>query len=61
MGTIFNTLIKEDIFSLEDVEFGIKQLSSGKVRDNEGYKVEIWKNGKVYPHPSYTQTPKYGS
>ena len=46
MGTILNTLINEDILSLEDVEFNIKNLANGKVRDIEGYQAEISKMGR---------------
>lgn len=52
MGTILNTLIKEDIFSLEDMEFWIKCLSNGKIRDIEGYQVEIFKMERSILIPS---------
>lgn len=52
IGTILNTPIKDDIFSLEDVEFWINKLASGKVKDIEGYQAEIFKMGKsiIFPH-----------
>lgn len=43
MDIALNTLIKGDIFCLEDMEFGIKKLANGKVRDIEVYWVEIFK------------------
>lgn len=43
MDTILNTLIKEDVFSLEDVESSINKLTNGKAKDIEGYQVEIFK------------------
>lgn len=46
MGTILNTPIKDDTFSLEDVQFGINKLANGKDRDIEGYQAEIFKMGK---------------
>jgi hypothetical protein len=30
-------------FSLDDIEFGVKQLANGKAKDIEGYQVEIFK------------------
>jgi len=46
MGTILNTPIKDDIFSLEDVKSGINNLANGKENYIEGYQVEIFKMGK---------------
>ena len=46
MRSILNTLIKEDLFSLEDMEFEIKKLTNGKSRDIEGYQAEIFKIGR---------------
>ena len=43
MGTILNAPIKDDIFSLEDIEFGINKLAKGKAKDIEGYQAEIFK------------------
>jgi len=40
MDTILNTPIEEYVFSLEDVELGIKRLTNGKARDVEGYQLE---------------------
>jgi len=52
MGSILNTPIEEDIFSLEDVEFEIKKLTNGKARDIEGYQTKIFKIGRsiCIPH-----------
>ena len=41
-----NTLTKEDIFPLEDVELGIKELTKGKASDIEWYQAEILKMGR---------------
>ena len=51
MGTILNTPIKEDIFSLEDVESRINKLSNVKDKDIEGYKAEIFKMGRYIVIP----------
>lgn len=52
MRSILNTHIEEGIFSLEDVDFGIKKLSNGKAMDSEGYQVENFKMGEsiIIPH-----------
>jgi hypothetical protein len=34
---------KEEVFSLDDIEFGVKQLANGKAKDIEGYQDEIFK------------------
>lgn len=52
MGAILNTPIKEDIFSLEDIEFGTNKLANGKTKDIEGYQDDIFKMGRsiLIPH-----------
>jgi len=45
MGTVFDTPIKEYIFSFEDIYFRINNLANGKVKDIEGYQVEVFKIG----------------
>lgn len=37
MGIVLNTPIKDDIFSLEDIESGINKLANGKAKYIEGY------------------------
>jgi len=51
-ATILNSPIEDDIFSLEDIEFGVKDLANGKSKDIEGYQVEILKMGGsvLIPH-----------
>ena len=48
-------LIMEEIFSLEDIDFGVKHLANGKAKDIEGYQAEILKTGGACPHPSHPQ------
>jgi hypothetical protein len=43
MDTIPIVPTKEDFFSLDDIEFGVKRLANGKVKDIEGYQDEIFK------------------
>lgn len=52
MWTILNTPTKDDIFSLEDVQFGINKLANEKAKDIEDYRAEIFKMGKyiLIPH-----------
>ena len=46
MGTTLITPIKEDLFSLDDIESGINKLANGTTKDIEGYQVEILKMGR---------------
>ena len=46
MGTTLITPIKEDVFSLDDIESGINKLANGKAKDIEGYEAEILKMGR---------------
>ena len=43
---------KEEVFSLDDIDFGVKRLANGKAKDIEGYQAEIFKIGGpiVIPH-----------
>jgi hypothetical protein len=43
MDTIPIVPTKEEVFSLDDIEFGVKRLANGKVKDIEGYQAEIFK------------------
>ena len=36
---------KEEVFSLDDIMFGVKQLANGKDKDIEGYQAETLKIG----------------
>ena len=37
----FETLLTtKEVFSLEDIDFGVKRLENGKAKDIEGYQVE---------------------
>jgi hypothetical protein len=43
MDTILIVPTKEEFFSLDDIEFGVKRLANGKAKDIEGYQAEICK------------------
>ena len=43
METIPIVPTKEEVFSLDNIEFGVKRLANGKTKDIEGYQVEIFK------------------
>ena len=52
METIPIILTKEEMFSLDDIEFEVKPLSNGKYKDIKGYQAEIFKIGGpiLIPH-----------
>jgi hypothetical protein len=52
MDTIPIVSTKEEVFSLHDIEFGVKRLENGKAKDIEGYQGEIFKIGGpiLIPH-----------
>ena len=52
MDTIPIVPKKEEVFSLYDIEFGVKRLTNGKAKDIEGYQDEIFKIGGpiLIPH-----------
>ena len=55
----FETLLTtEEIFSLEDVDFGIKHPANGKAKDIEGYQTEILKIPHI--HKLFNQAVKQG-
>jgi len=37
MENIPNSSTKDEVFSIEDIKFGVKRLSKGKDKDIEGY------------------------
>jgi hypothetical protein len=43
---------KEEVFSLDDIEFGVKRLANGKAKDIEGYQAKKIKIGRpiLIPH-----------
>jgi hypothetical protein len=43
MYTIPIVLAEDEVFSLDDIEFGVKQLANGKAKDIEGYHAENFK------------------
>jgi hypothetical protein len=43
MDTIPIVPTKEEVFSLDDIEFGVKRLANGKAKDIEGYQAGIFK------------------
>jgi hypothetical protein len=52
MDTIPIVPTKEEVFSLDDIEFEVKQLENGKAKDIEGNQDEIFKIGGpiLIPH-----------
>jgi hypothetical protein len=49
---MLNNSTKDEVFSIEDIKFGVKWLSKGKAKDIERYQVEILKIGGpvLIPH-----------
>jgi hypothetical protein len=45
METIPIIPTKEEVFSLDDIEFGVELLANGKAKDIEGYQAETFKIG----------------
>jgi hypothetical protein len=43
MDTIHIVPTKDGVFSLDDIEFGVKWLANGKAKDIEGYQAELFK------------------
>ena len=41
---------EDEVFSIEDIKFGVKRLANGKTKDIEGYQVEILKIGGPICH-----------
>ena len=56
MDTIPIIPTKEEVFSLDDMEFGANQLASGKVEDIEGYQVKISNIGGQSLSLTYTSS-----
>jgi hypothetical protein len=52
MDTIHIVPTKDEVFSLEDIEFRVKRLANGRAKDNEDYQAEIFKIGEpiLIPH-----------
>jgi hypothetical protein len=52
MDTIPIVPTEDEVFSLDDIEFGVKRLANGKAKDIEGYQAEIFKIGGpiLIPH-----------
>ena len=52
MDTIPIVPTKEEVFSLDDIEFEVKRLTNGKAKDIEGYQAETFKIGGpiLIPH-----------
>jgi hypothetical protein len=52
MDTIPIVLTNDEVFSLDDIEFGVKRLANGKTKNIEGYQAEIFKIGGpiLIPH-----------
>jgi hypothetical protein len=64
MDTIPIVPTKEEVFSLDDIEFGVKQLTNGKAKDIEDYQAEIFKIGGPilipYLHKHFNLAVKQG-
>jgi hypothetical protein len=52
--TFQNVPIDDEVFSMEDIEFGIKQLTNGKNNNIESYQVAKILNQRAYTYPSHT-------
>jgi hypothetical protein len=52
VDNIPNISIEDEVFSIEDINFGIKQLAKGKYKDIKIYQAKILKNGGpiIIPH-----------
>ena len=54
----------EEVFSLKDIDFGVKRLANGKAKDIEGYQEEILKIGGPvlipHIHKIFNQAVKQG-
>ena len=49
----FETLLTTiEVFSLEDIDFGVKRLENGRAKDIEGYQAQIL-SCRSCPHPSH--------
>jgi hypothetical protein len=55
MDTIPIVPTKEEVFSLDYIEFKVKRLANGKAKDIEGYQADFFLNQRAYPYPSHTQ------
>ena len=64
MDNIPALLANEQVFSLEDIDLGIKRLVNGKAKDIEGYQSEILKIGAPvlipYFHTLFNLAVKHG-
>ena len=56
MDTIPIVPTKEGIFSLDDIEFGVKRLTNGKAKDIEDYQYETFKIGGPILILTYTSS-----
>ena len=52
MDNLETLLTTKEVFSLEDIKFGVNRLANGKAKDIEGYQAEILKIGGpvLIPH-----------
>ena len=52
MDTIHIVPTEDEVFSLDDIEFGVKCLTNGRAKDIQGYQVENFKIGGpiLIPH-----------
>ena len=52
IDTIRIVSTEDEVYSLDDIDFRVKQLANGKAKDIEGYQAEIFKTGGpiLIPH-----------
>jgi hypothetical protein len=59
MDTILIVPTKDEVFSLDDIEFGVKRLANGKAKDIEGYQAGIFmiEGNILIPHIHNVTSP----
>ena len=64
MDNLETLLTTKEVFSLEDIKFGVNRLANGKAKDIEGYQAEILKIGGPvlipHIHKLFNQAVKQG-
>ena len=64
MDNLETLLTTKEVFSLEDINFGVNHLANGKAKDIEGYQAEISKSGRPvlipHIHKLFNQAVKQG-
>jgi len=64
MDNLETLLTTKEVFSLEEIKFGVNHLANGKAKDIEGYQAEILKIGGPilipHIHKLFNQAVKQG-